>query len=71
MSKKRLQHFVDLAKTVDFKAELKEVHGKKKFVNPTYEGKSYEWKQVFRAGKEVIVPAVSFSEQWIKELSQL
>ena len=66
--KKRLQHFVTLAKTVDFNAQLKEVGGKKKFVNQVYEGKSYEWKQVFRAGKEVIEPAIAFSEQWIKEL---
>lgn len=66
--RKRLQHFIELAKTVDFNAELKEVNGKKKFVNPKYEGKSYEWKQVFRAGKEVIDPAVTFSEQWLREL---
>ena len=68
MIRKRLQHFIELAKTVDFNAELKEVNGKKKFVNPKYEGKSYEWKQVFRAGKEVIEPAIQFSEQWLKEL---
>jgi hypothetical protein len=69
--KKRLQHFVDLAKTVDFNAQLKEVNGKKKFVNTAYEAKSYEWKQIFRAGKEVIAPAISFSEEWMRELGQL
>jgi len=67
--KKRLQHFVSLAKTVDFNAQLKEVGGKKKFVNPKYEGQSTEWKQVFRAGKEVVQPAIGFAEQWIKELN--
>jgi hypothetical protein len=66
--RKRLQHFVEVAKTVDFNAQLKEVNGKKKFVNSTYEGKSYEWKQIFRAGREVIEPAIAFSEQWIREL---
>ena len=57
-----------LAKTVDFNAELKTVYGKRKFVNPTYEAKSYDWKQIYRAGKEVIDPAVQAAEQWIKEL---
>lgn len=66
--KRRLQHFVDVAKTVDFTAALKEVQGKKKFVNPAYEGKSAEWKMIFRAGKEVIQPAIAFAEQWIREL---
>jgi len=67
--KRRLHQFVNLAKTVDFSAELKVVNGKKKFVNPTYEGKPYDWKQVYRAGKEVIEPAIAFAEQWIKELN--
>ena len=66
--KARLQKFISLAKTVDFNAELKTVNGKRKFVNPTYEGKSYEWKQIYRGGKEVIDPAVQAAEQWIKEL---
>jgi F0F1-type ATP synthase membrane subunit b/b' len=64
----RLQRFIDLAKTVDFNAALKDVNGKKKFVNPVYEGKPYDWKQIYRAGKDVIDPAVIFATQWIKEL---
>ena len=67
--KSRLQEFVTIAKTVDFNAELKSVNGKKKFVNPKYEGQSYNWKQIFRAGKEVIEPAIAFAEQWIKEIN--
>lgn len=67
--KRRLQKFVDLAKTVDFAAELRMVNGKKRFVNPTYEGKPSNWKQIYRAGKEVIEPAIAFAEQWIKELN--
>ena len=66
--KARLQKFISLAKTVDFNAELKTVNGKRKFVNPTYEGKPSDWKQIYRAGKEVIDPAVQAAEQWIKEL---
>jgi hypothetical protein len=64
-----LQKFIDLASTVDFSAELKLVNGKKKFVNPLYEAKAYDWKQVFRAGKDVIEPAMTFAQQWIKELN--
>jgi F0F1-type ATP synthase membrane subunit b/b' len=67
--KRRLQKFIDLAGTVDFTAELKEVNGKKKFVNPSYESKPYDWKQIFRAGKEVIEPAVAFAGQWVKEMN--
>jgi hypothetical protein len=67
--KKRLHKFIDLAGTVDFSAELKMVNGKKKFVNPLYEAKAYDWKQIFRAGKEVIDPAVAFARQWINEIN--
>lgn len=68
MIRERLEHFIKLAKSVDFNAELKTVRDKKKFVNSNYENKPDEWKQVFRAGKEVIQPAISFAEQWLKEL---
>ena len=67
--RRRLQKFVELAKTVDFSAELKMVNGKKKFVNPAYEYQTPEWKQIFRAGKDVIEPAVAFAGQWISELN--
>lgn len=66
--KERLQKFLDLSATVDFNAELKQVGNKKKFVNPVYEGKAYDWKQIYRAGKELIEPARQFAEQWVKEL---
>lgn len=67
--KERLQKFLDLSATVDFNAELKQVGNKKKFVNPVYEGKGYDWKQIYRAGKESIEPARQFAEQWMKELN--
>jgi len=67
--KRRLQKFVELAKTVDFNAELKTVNGKKKFVKAAYEYKPSEWKQIFRAGKEIIEPAIAFAEQWMIELN--
>jgi hypothetical protein len=69
--KARLQKYLDLANTVDFNAELKQVGKKQKFVNPAYEGKSYDWKMIFRAGKEVYEVTKPFAEQWIKELSSV
>lgn len=68
MIKSRLQRYIDLAKTVDFSAELVEKNGKKRFVNLVYERKNAEWKMIFRAGKEVRDVAVAFASQWIKEL---
>jgi hypothetical protein len=68
--KARLQAFLDLAATVDFSAALKESAGKKVFVDPRYEGQSYDWKMIFRAGPEVIKPAASFAKAWIQELEK-
>jgi hypothetical protein len=66
--KVRLQRYLELAATVDFTAELVEKDNKKKFVKPAYEAKNYEWKMVYRAGKEVYDVAKLFAEQWLKEL---
>jgi hypothetical protein len=66
--KRRLQAFLDLSATVDFTAELKEVGSKKKFVNPQYEAKPANWKQVFRAGKDVTDLTRNFAQQWLSEL---
>jgi len=66
--KRRLQQYLDIVGTVDFSATLKDVNGKKKFVNAAYEYKPADWKKVYRAGKEVndvVKPLVS---DWIKEL---
>lgn len=66
--KNRLQQFLKVAATVDFSAQLKEVYGKQKFVNPLYEGKPTEWKQIFRTGKDVTDFTKRFAEQWLAEL---
>ena len=68
--KKRLQRFLELSATVDFNAALKEVYGKQKFVNPVYEGKPADWKEIFRAGKEVTDVSRKFAQQWLAELSK-
>ena len=66
--KRRLQQYLEIAATVDFSAAVKDVNGKKKFVNSAYEYKSSEWKKVYRAGKEVNDVARPFVANWIKEL---
>jgi len=64
----RLQHYLDVAGTVDFSAALVEKFGKKRFVNPVYQAKNNEWKMIYRAGKEVYEETKVFVEQWLKEL---
>ena len=66
--KARLQKFLDLTKDVDFDAELKTSYGLKRFVNPTYESKPMEWKQAYRAGKEITAYARTFAENWLAEI---
>ncbi|MCW3091725.1 MAG: hypothetical protein JWP81_2794 [Ferruginibacter sp.] len=66
--KARLQQFLAVTRDVDFNAELKTAYNKKVFVNPQYERKSTEWKQAFRAGKEITAMARAFAEQWLSEL---
>jgi hypothetical protein len=66
--KARLQKYLDIAKTVDFGAELVERNGKKYFVKQEYERKSDNWKMIYRAGKEVYDVARPFAESWLQEL---
>lgn len=68
MIKNWLQNFLDKTSTIDFNAQLKDVKGKKLFVNPDYEKKDYQWKLFFRAGKETIDAARKFSQNWLNEL---
>jgi len=68
--RKRLLKFLELSATVDFNAQLKEVYGKQKFVNPVYEGKPADWKEIFRAGKDVTEVTRKFAQQWVAELGK-
>lgn len=68
MIKKWLTTFLDSSKDVDFKAELKDVKGRKIFVKQEYENKSYLWKLCFRSGKETLNEARKFAQNWMKEL---
>jgi hypothetical protein len=64
----RLQHYLDVAGTVDFSAALVEKGGKKRFVNPAYQSKNDEWKMIYRAGKDVYEQTKAFIGQWMKEM---
>lgn len=64
----KLKKMLEYTKGIDYNAALVEKYGKKRFVNPTYEGKRTEWKQGFRAGKEVTEQARAFAEKWLSEL---
>lgn len=64
----KLKKMLDYTKDIDYSAALVEKYGKKRFVNPTYEGKRTEWKQGFRAGKEVTEQARAFAKKWLAEL---
>ena len=65
----RLQKMLDATKGIDYNAELVEKWGKKRFVNPAYEAKNTEWKQGFRAGKEITENARAFAQKWLDELN--
>lgn len=64
----KLKKMLDATKGIDYNAQLVEKYNKKKFVNPAYEAKSAEWKQGFRAGKDVTETARAFAQQWLSEL---
>jgi hypothetical protein len=64
----RLQRMLNATKDIDYSAQLVEKYGKKRFVNQAYEYKNQEWKQGFRAGKEVTEPARDFVQKWLNEL---
>lgn len=63
--KKRLTRFLAVSETVDFDAQL--TPGRS-FANPEYEKKSAEWKQCYRAGKEVVEAARIEAQKWLNEL---
>jgi hypothetical protein len=66
--KTRLEKMLSLTSNIDYTAALKEQYGKMRFVNPTYESKSREWKMGFRAGKDVTETTRAFVKEWLAEL---
>lgn len=66
----KLKKMLEYTNGIDYDAALVEKYGRKRFVNPAYEGKRTEWKQGFRAGKEVTEQARAFAQKWLAELAQ-
>ena len=64
----QLKQFLDLSATVDFTAQTVQKGNKLVFVNPAYEAKSPAWKLCFRSGKEAVMGARKFAQQWLNEL---
>ena len=64
--KKRLQEYLTLVATVDFKATLSSSGRRQVFTNAAYEKKSLKWKALYRAGKEVNGVVTAFVKDWMK-----
>lgn len=69
MIKRWLGEFLKASADVNFNAELStDESGRKRFVNPEYEGKSHLWKLCFRSGRETTEAGRKFASAWLKEL---
>jgi len=65
---KALQHFLAVTDGVDYGATLSFKEGRKYFANKDFEGKSAEWKMMFRAGREASEGARAYIRAWLAEL---
>lgn len=66
--RKRLKEFLDITATIDFNAKLVKRDGRFYFADPTLEAKDENWKKLFRCGKETIIPARAYAQQWLNTL---
>ena len=66
MVKARLQEYLALLATVDFKAATTGTGSNKRFTNPAYEAREPGWKAIYRAGREVNDVAASFVRTWLQ-----
>lgn len=66
--KQKLQRFVAIGKTVNFKAATQPKGNKVVFVNPADERQSPLWKLLFRAGPGATNAAVAIAQGWAAEL---
>jgi flagellar basal body rod protein FlgG len=65
-----LTEFITLVNSVDFNAKLVKQGGKMVFANPAYESKSGDWKALYRMGREPVMAARAFAQQWQAELGK-
>jgi hypothetical protein len=66
--KLRLQEFLATTANVDLDAKLVTSGGIRRFANPEYEKKPWEWKLAFRTGREPTERARAFALGWLHEL---
>jgi hypothetical protein len=64
----RLRGFLAMSSDVPATAELVERDGKLRFADRKLEGKSYAWKQLFRAGKPAVDAARTAATEWLASL---
>ncbi len=68
---KRLRDFIALSSDVNFDAKLvPEDGGRMRFADQQYESKSDQWKLLYRAGREPVEAARTFSVNWLKQLEK-
>lgn len=65
---KRLKEFIEVSGSVDFNAKVEKRGSKLYFVDEKYEQKSDTWKKMYRCGKEVLLPARAYAQQWLATL---
>ncbi len=66
---RRLENFLEVSADVDFNAKVvRDKSGFTTFANPTYEGKSSDWKLCYRAGRETIEAARAAAKEWLQGL---
>ncbi|MGV3556676.1 hypothetical protein [Larkinella arboricola] len=66
--KQHLKEFIALTSSIDFDAQLTRNGSKMEFVKPEYRNKSSNWKLLFRMGKEPVLAARSFAQNWVTDL---
>lgn len=64
----RLKNFIALCDDVDFNAKLMPSGRKQEFMNPEYQRKPAEWKFLYRLGKEPVMEAKAFAQEWLADL---
>ncbi|MCC6589666.1 MAG: hypothetical protein IT168_23420 [Bryobacterales bacterium] len=66
--KQKLQRFIAIGKTVDFKAATQAKGNKLVFVNPADERRAPLWKLLYRAGPGATNAALAIAQSWASEL---
>jgi hypothetical protein len=68
--RQQLTDFIGLVNSVDFNAKLVKQGQKMVFANPDYESQSSDWKVLFRMGREPVMAARAFAQQWQADLAK-